>query len=1744
MNGLSQRVEALIDSRRKAETDDVVVELRDALWLAQFAHFAKEPDTPQPASPAVEKTSPQLPPPSLELSSTPETPPTPPAPAPPSEERQGLISGRQPSATGDMRKASRIRTPAATALPNALGIERALRPLRKRKPSARSCVLDEEATVRELAEAQTAGVDVCIPRFRPGTERWFELALIVDSGAEMLLWQRTIRDLRRLLGRQGAFSDVRGWTLVAAEDGKLQLENNAGSRHPIRALHHPNGRRLVLVLTQGTGPHWQDAAWQADLERLARNTPVGIVHFLPDRLWPYTRLGPARRDASSRLAGQPNHGLRLAACWEDCLDPGAKPVPFPVLTLDPELIGNWARMVMARKGGLSPCVLLGRTAGPAKSSDTEDWDPEQKVEQFRSIAPPTAFRLMCHYAAVPLTLPVMRIVREAMVPEASQTDMGAILASGLLRVAGPATDPEMTFFEFLPGVDDVLRESLRRGEERRTYSSVKDEIRRFLETQIGRQLPEDYSYVFDEEGEFELSSSAKAFVDVNRKTLERLGYHKKILSTKTRWPGLEVWLHQSSVDSTANMLFQILDRSLQSSGYKVGPITDRVDDRLILDVLTRPSGALVTVIAPFGSGRPINFSNQRRWDASYRELVACIDSTHDEPGVLVGVPEIPRPYLERTVLENALLYHLGLSSPVRVNLTGPPYSGKFMLMAAVARRSLTRKAYLGGIYWRAQATPESSQPGSRLFIEPGPAVELRNEDDAVWFDDPERGTAFEVDVLGRQEADHYFLACGGEAVRPSLDSLWKNGDGRLDKCAWLGVAIREFPQAAEMPPYTDFFEWLLQQLDVVAHENLRRLAVLAGQARLPEPLVAAMIPDDSVRESLYRQARSLCLLRSAEEGWWPLIEPVAEELLRHADKRELHLLVVNYYERLSGTAHWEDGYFRTHFVHHCVSANRTDALERFYNNIDYLLWMIQRDGWEHLAAELRIYGLKDLASRVERLAPGLNVTREELSKGLSLGRAEGRVYALDSLRVMLDRDGSQKHRTALEEFLWREGYTISENFVDADVLLTEDSSSPNIWIARNYGLLVVLVFDDALTGGYGSLFDAAVDITFDTDFDELRAKLLRLTLDRGRLFRIPELPTPYIVREELLRDAREALMESRRSLLLLGDPGVGKRTLAAAICRMPAIRRHFQGGIGWGIGNLNPEMGSTLTVIDEDFKGEWPDVRPVDRLLVISRKEINTEGMQVFYVTGFDSSQARLLIGLHSVHGDSHGAIVRFAGGNPGLICRACQTIRHFSWKSLQVDFRLLREGDGRGLRDLAARKLPPERRKQLQALLILGRNPPPTRELAEYVCSAPLHEDLFTLGALKWEGPGVRVLAHVEQAPDHMLKQLHQRVCDYYRHRWPEAFPARIPAWETYYWQYIRHHLSRAGDLETLPAELWPDERWWERTDWQETAALLAGLPPEDRPRVILWLAAAQPESAVQYILENGADIVDRPGLFQKLQSAWLPRLTGPEREPQPEGRAAIGRALGRLGLDNRKGVGLTPDGVPDIDWVAIPGGEFVYQADERRLIEPFFIARYPVTNAQFQAFLEAEDGYRQDRWWRELDQPDRTPRLPKWTESNHPRERVSWQEAMAFCAWLGYKLARDVRLPTEWQWERAAQGADGGGYPWGAKYIPGYANIDETHAKEGPHYLQRTSAVGIYPEGASPHGVLDLCGNVWEWCLNEYENPNCTQPGGRESRVLRGGSWGLNSEYARARDRNIDHPTDRIAGVGFRVVYSSPNR
>jgi len=306
-----------------------------------------------------------------------------------------------------------------------------------------------------------------------------------------------------------------------------------------------------------------------------------------------------------------------------------------------------------------------------------------------------------------------------------------------------------------------------------------------------------------------------------------------------------------------------------------------------------------------------------------------------------------------------------------------------------------------------------------------------------------------------------------------------------------------------------------------------------------------------------------------------------------------------------------------------------------------------------------------------------------------------------------------------------------------------------------------------------------------------------------------------------------------------------------------------------------------------------------------------------------------------------------------------------------------------------------------------------------------------------------------------------------------------------------------------------------------------------KDVSAVLEQVSHANPEVAAQCVLRSGAHTP--PTTLEKFRADWIPRLTDLEREPKPEARAAVGRALGLLDLDNRPGVGLRPDGLPDLAWCEVPDGEFIYQKDERIYLNLFLIAKYPITYSQFQAFIDAEDGYDNQEWWEGLSRRQTEPSDQAFKFTNNPRDRVSWYEAVAFCRWLSAKLDSEIRLPTEQEWEKAARGTDGRVYPWGNDFDPQRANTRETG-------LGMTCAVGIFPHGASPYGVLDMIGNVVEWTCTDYDTrlDGVSDPTGFSPKNLsaRGGSWFRDQSKAGAATRSGLYGNDRYSSLGFRVV------
>ncbi len=186
---------------------------------------------------------------------------------------------------------------------------------------------------------------------------------------------------------------------------------------------------------------------------------------------------------------------------------------------------------------------------------------------------------------------------------------------------------------------------------------------------------------------------------------------------------------------------------------------------------------------------------------------------------------------------------------------------------------------------------------------------------------------------------------------------------------------------------------------------------------------------------------------------------------------------------------------------------------------------------------------------------------------------------------------------------------------------------------------------------------------------------------------------------------------------------------------------------------------------------------------------------------------------------------------------------------------------------------------------------------------------------------------------------------------------------------------------------------------------------------------------------------------------------------------------------------------------------------------VKPFYLDRTEVTNERYKFFVEATE-HRMPQHWR--------GNQPPAGEEKFPVVNVSWDDAVAFAAWEG------KRLPTEEEWEFAARGRDGRLYPWGSEWNPEFANTAESGTG-------KIVEVGRYPGGASPFGVLDLCGNVWEWTASDLRSYLTQELIATDRKVIRGGAYDVRNERATATYRGVVQADKVYPKTGFRCARNA---
>ncbi|MER6122838.1 SAV_2336 N-terminal domain-related protein [Streptomyces sp. NPDC001795] len=532
-------------------------ELADVLWLAQRVprqesaplalslarkagnaaapaeekSDARAAPSPRPPLPSHEET------PSAELHAAPELPDAAGDPDddgdPPSDDGtddeprgEGPVPESQPAPEPPRALSIRIAQP--RSLSGSLSTARALRPLKRHRPNHRRHEIDEAATAARIAH--TGVLDVVT---RPGRERWLDLSLIVDDSGSMLLWQQLCTELHALFERLGAFRQIRTWGL-RLQDGRTPMLSPrpfGASLSLLRpsVLDDPSERTMTLVITDGASPEWRTGAMEALLTRWASCGPTAVIHALPPRMWAGSALPVRRWSVRVPHPGAANSKWRVR---DTLLPPELSRFTgsaIPVLEPKPRELAAWARTTVA--GGSSTVLPLWDPRAVRTSAEPAEVSSDEAVRQFRRTASPEAYRLAAHLAAIaPLTVPVMRLVAEAVPWSATTAHLSEVFLGGLMRLAentpSRAAAPQGTrsfrhsqrVFSFTDEAGDILLDAVPAAEVVETARQVSALIGELI-----GQAPEFAAWLNRSDGTDLLPEHAQNFAWLGSALLQRLG---------------------------------------------------------------------------------------------------------------------------------------------------------------------------------------------------------------------------------------------------------------------------------------------------------------------------------------------------------------------------------------------------------------------------------------------------------------------------------------------------------------------------------------------------------------------------------------------------------------------------------------------------------------------------------------------------------------------------------------------------------------------------------------------------------------------------------------------------------------------------------------------------------------------------------------------------------------------------------------------------------------------------------------------------------------------------------------------------------------------------------------------------------------------------------------------------------------------------------------------------------------------
>ena len=419
-----------------------------------------------------------------------------------------------------------FRAPLVGFLSDKLEIGRALRPLKRWVESKNQYILNEDATVKRIAEER-----IWIPELQGIPLLKFSLVLIVEDSPSMVIWQPIVKELFNMLAHHGAFRHVKKWRIVSSSNGKnisfSSEQVNFSISHNLKISYDPTCHNIILVVSDCISRVWYTGVMGKLINSWGQKNSVAILQMLPGRLWSSTALSEAINiNINSQVPGATNKQFKNdnTDVFDDSMKSFSK-LSIPVITLEYKSLNSWARVLTASSNLWIPGVVLDFDVSDKKVlayNKKTEITPKERVQNYYGTASHTAQKLAIYLSTAPLTLPVIRLIQQVTLPKSRQIHLAEFFLGGLIKRVSKSWqgDPNLIEYDFHDGVREILQDSILSQEAENVLSAVS----KYIEQRFGQCM--DFQTLLSIDRTNERNKTIKAFAIIGSAVLNRLGVQK------------------------------------------------------------------------------------------------------------------------------------------------------------------------------------------------------------------------------------------------------------------------------------------------------------------------------------------------------------------------------------------------------------------------------------------------------------------------------------------------------------------------------------------------------------------------------------------------------------------------------------------------------------------------------------------------------------------------------------------------------------------------------------------------------------------------------------------------------------------------------------------------------------------------------------------------------------------------------------------------------------------------------------------------------------------------------------------------------------------------------------------------------------------------------------------------------------------------------------------------------------------